>query len=92
MSLFSHHRSNNNEPARSVPLVQDAAATPAVSLDKVEQQGGVSLRKKSEASHVSLRRKISLASGRRSWLSSITHTACHPTTRATKCRISLSAS
>lgn len=59
MGLFGHHNSNSNGsgPARTVTLVKDAGAAPAVTLEKIEAEGGVSLRKKTEASHVSLQKK-----------------------------------
>lgn len=42
--------------AKSVKLVKDQAGTPAVSLDKIESTGGISLRKTSESIGVSLKK------------------------------------
>lgn len=55
--IGNHNQSAPKQPARSVKLVKDAAGAPAVSLDKVEQQGGVDMRKKTEAVSVSLQKR-----------------------------------
>lgn len=55
MGLFS--RQSNMTAARSVKIVKDASGASANNLNDIEQTGGVSLRKKTEAVAVSLRKK-----------------------------------
>lgn len=61
MGLFgfgnNNNASSNMSAARSVPIVKDVNGLPAVSLDKVENTGGVDLRKKTEAVSLSLSKK-----------------------------------
>lgn len=54
---FSHKSTNSQQPAKTVRLVKDTSGAPAVSLSKVEQEGGVSLLKKTEAAGISLSKK-----------------------------------
>lgn len=58
MGLFGNHSSGAKRTvAHSVPLIKSAAAGSAVPLEEIEQHGGVSLRKKTEASVISLQKK-----------------------------------
>lgn len=65
MGLFSKKSGNGTintqmRPAKSVSLVKDPGCAPAVSLDKVEANGGIDLRKKAEKAGISLQ-KLDLA-------------------------------
>jgi uncharacterized protein YegL len=56
--MFGHHSNSNSKTvARSVPLVKDNSGASAVSFDKIEQSGGIDLRKKSEAVTISLQKR-----------------------------------
>jgi hypothetical protein len=52
----NNSNSVNRTVAHTAKLVQDPNGTPAVSLDKVESTGGLSLRKKSESVGISLKK------------------------------------
>lgn len=67
MGFFDRLTGNSSQPtqpsagvnrtvARSIKFVKDASGAPAVSMDKVEATGGVSLRKRTESIGVSLKK------------------------------------
>lgn len=57
--MFGHHNnpSGQRQAAHPVKLVKDTGGAPAVDLNKVEQEGGIDLRKKTEAMSVSLQKR-----------------------------------
>lgn len=55
--MFGFGNSNNTGVAKSVPLVKDQSGAAAINLQTIEDNGGLTLRKKTEAVAVSLRKR-----------------------------------